>query len=233
MNLRVGWPSLGPAAWRPRQWHRAPPVTRRTGEGAVSFLLVLPLYIHQGYSGSGGDPGNSYLVGIACFHFDFHGLVTVSPGQIHNGLSSAREERLSGYTDGLGNAADHRVHAAIHSGTQARVRVQNAGGSPETAGVRVFAIADLGQGRNLVDLGLQGQFRERIDANDHVLVGGDAAAIGFFDLALQFQGVQVGYLAQIHARKDVVTDLIGFDIAHAHGARIVHVKAEKAGDGRL
>ena len=158
------------------------------------------------------------------------GAVVAVFGEVDDGLAGAGEEGLGGDADGVGNAVDDDVHAAVHAGAEARVGLGNGGVGAEAADGREL-VAGFGEERDLADLGLEGEFGERIDADPDVLVGGDAAAIDLFDLGVHEQGGEVGHFGEDHAGVDVVADLEGLGIHPALG--VVGMEDEEAGDGSL
>src|SRR5581483_9508240 len=109
--------------------------------------------VNQGYGGTWADAGDSDFVRIAGFHLHFDGAEMSSIGQVHDRIAIPCEEGLGGNADGVGNAINDDVHAAVHAGTQAGIRVRDAGHGEEAAGGRIFVHAGFGQWRDLADLG--------------------------------------------------------------------------------
>jgi len=82
------------------------------------------------------------------------------------------------------------------------VGVEAAGGRP--------AVALFGEQGDATDSGGHGEFGEGIDADTGLLIGGDAAAVGFFDFGVQFEGIEIGiFSARIMPEKALSPTLKG------------------------
>ena len=129
------------------------------------------------------------------------------------------------------NAIDHDIHAAVHTGAQARVGMLNAGQGQETADGGKLVQTGFGQRGDLADIGLERQFRQGVDADYHVLRCGDASAFGLFDAAGQFQAVEVGNVPEIHAGIDAIADFVGDRVGGSDGVLVVQAETEETTHG--
>ena len=158
------------------------------------------------------------------------GVVAAIFGNVDDGLAGMGEEGLGGDADGFGNAIDDDIHAAVHAGPKAGVGIGDGGIGAEAADGGKF-VAGFGEERDLANGGLEGEFGERIDADLDFLIGGNAAAIDFFDLGVHEESGEVGHFGEDHAGVDVVANFEGLGIHPALG--VIGIEDEEAGDGRL
>ena len=85
-------------------------------------------------------------------------------GDVDDGLAGVGEEGLGGNADGVGNAVDDDVHAAVHAGAQAGIGLGDGGVGAEAADGREL-VAGFGEEGDLVNGGVEGEFGEGIDAD--------------------------------------------------------------------
>ena len=65
----------------------------------------------------------SDFIGIPCEHLNMNRRVPPALREIHDGLALSREDGFRGNADGVRNAINNNVHAAVHTWAQARVRM--------------------------------------------------------------------------------------------------------------
>src|ERR1019366_3740370 len=196
----------------------------------ASFFSGSAFWINQGDHGARANSSNGDFVGIARLDIDADGAVAAIFGEVDDGLAGMGEQGFGGDADGVGNALDDDIHAAVHAGAEAGVRLWDGSIGAEAADGGEF-VGGFGEQRDLVNGSIEGEFGEGIDTDLDFLIGGNAAAIDLFDLGVHKKSAEIGHFGEDHTGVDVVADFEGLGIDPALG--VVGIENEEAGDGGL